>query len=127
VTGADPVPRPLRRTEYAIFFISRSAEKGWPDSLAIARNAVVDAWERLTTEPAEETERQYRLKGDLATGTYQGRSYERWQYKLTDGGRLWYYVEPPAGPRVPGRVLVVEVSPGHPKQSQRVTGRRRRR
>jgi hypothetical protein len=41
--------------------------------------------------------------------------------------RLWYYVGSSAGPRLAGRVLVVEVSPGHPKQSERVTGRRRRR
>jgi hypothetical protein len=68
-----------------LHFISRSAGKGRLDALATARNAVVDAWERLTTEPIEESERQYRLKGDLATGTCQGRRCERWPYERTDG------------------------------------------
>ncbi|WP_217697458.1 hypothetical protein [Nocardia donostiensis] len=40
----DTVPRPLKRSEYVIAFISRDAMKGWPDLLAVARNATVDAW-----------------------------------------------------------------------------------
>ena len=32
-------------------FISRQAEKGWIDALATSRNAIVDAWDRLTTDP----------------------------------------------------------------------------
>ena len=60
------VSRPLRKVEYEIVHISRQAEKGWRDALATHRNAVVEAWERLTTEPTrEDGERVYRLKGAL--------------------------------------------------------------
>jgi hypothetical protein len=86
-----------------------AAEKGWQDLLAAARNAAVDAWEQLTAAPEERSNRQYPLKASLATSINAGKTYVRWQYKPTDGGRI----------------LVHEVSPGHPKKSERVTGRRR--
>ena len=121
----ESLPRPLRKAEYEIVLTSSGAEKGWRDMLAAARNATVDAWEQLTTAPEEQSARQYPLKGDLGTGVYRGTTYVRWQYKLTDGGRIWYFVDrTPAGKHA-GRVLVHEVSPGHPKSSERVRGRRR--
>lgn len=79
-------PRPHKRAEFAIEFATRSAEKGWRDCLAVARNATVDAWDRLTTAPTLEDERLYRLKADFATGTHDGMTLERWQYKITKAG-----------------------------------------
>ncbi|WP_336031016.1 hypothetical protein [Geodermatophilus sp. FMUSA9-8] len=118
------LPRPLRKVEYEIVTITKSAEKGWRDMLATARNATVDAWEQLTAAPEEQSPRQYPLKGDLSTGTYQGTAYTRWQYKLTDGGRIWYFVDRTTAGKHAGRVLIHDVSPGHPKSSERVRGRR---
>lgn len=67
------MPRPLKRAEYEIVHISRQAEVGWRDALATSKNALVDAWERLTKEPTrEDGERVYRLRGDLSTGSHQG-------------------------------------------------------
>ncbi|GIH72384.1 hypothetical protein Mth01_46370 [Sphaerimonospora thailandensis] len=111
--------RPLKRSEYEIVFITRQAEKGWRDCLATARNAVVDAWERLTTAPTREDERLYRLKADYATGTYSGRTYDRYQYKITNGGRLWYFVDATPTGKVVGRVLLERCEPGHPKETER--------
>lgn len=125
MTGDASLPRPLRKAEYQIFLTNSGAEKGWRDMLATARNATVDAWEQLTVAPEEQSARQYPLKGDLGTGSFQGQTYVRWQYKLTDGGRLWYFVDRAARGRNAGRVLIHEVSPGHPKSSERVRGRRR--
>lgn len=57
MTGAKPrreddlVRRPLKRAEYGIRFITRQAEKGWKDGLATYRNAIVDAWDRLSIDP----------------------------------------------------------------------------
>lgn len=119
------LPRPLRKAEYEIFTITSSAEKGWRDMLGNARNATADAWEQLTASPEEQSARRYPLKGDLGTGTYQGTTYVRWQYKLTDGGRIWYFVDRAFPGKHAGRVLIHEVSPGHPKSSERVRGRRR--
>ncbi len=121
----QPLPRPLRKTEYEIVLTNSRAEKGWRDMLATARNASVGAWQRLTISPEEQSDRQYPMKGDLATGTYQGRQLVRWQYKLTDGARIWYFVDHTSSGKTAGRVLIDDVSPGHPKSSERVRGRRR--
>lgn len=119
----EPVARPLKKTEYQLVFITRDAAKGWTDCLATVRNAVVEAWEQLTNDPLHESERQYRLREDFATGNYQGTSYARWQYKLSNGARIWYFVDTTSGAKFAGRVLLERVEPGHPKG----TDRRRRR
>jgi hypothetical protein len=85
----------------------------------------VDAREQLTAAPEARSSRQYPLKANLATGVYDGRTYLRWQYKPTDGGRIRYFVDTETSGKYAGRVLIHEVSPGHPKKSERVTGRRR--
>lgn len=100
-------------------FASREAAKGWTDLLATARNAAVDAWETLTRDPTAESERLYQLKADFAFGTYQGGAYERYQYKVTDGGRIWFFVEPAAkGEKTAGRVLLERCTPSHPKETE---------
>jgi hypothetical protein len=80
-----------------LVFSTRQAEKGWTDCLAVARNATVDAWDRLTTAPTVEDERLYRLRADLATGTHDDATLERFQYKITNGGRIWCFVHHPVG------------------------------
>lgn len=113
------VDRPLKRAEYTIAFATRQAEEGWRNCLATARNATVDAWDRLTAAPTSEDERLYRLKDDYATGTFKGRTFERYQYKITDGGRIWYFVEPTPGEKTAGRVLLERCETGHPKGTER--------
>jgi hypothetical protein len=99
-------------------FITSQAEKGWVDCLATARNAAVDAWECLTKTPDLESERLYRLKGDYATSVYQGATYDRYQYKITNGGRIWYFIErAPKGRKSAGRVLIERCSTTHPKET----------
>lgn len=119
--AAQPVPRPLKRAEYEIVFISREAEKGWRDCLATTRNACVDAWDRLTRDPTREDERLYRLRADFAQGTYAGVSYDRYQYKISDGGRLWYFVDRfdqrNRTAKTAGRVLLERCLTGHPKET----------
>lgn len=46
-----PVARPTKRAEYELVFGSSSAEKGWNDLRAGARNAPADAWDYLTAHP----------------------------------------------------------------------------
>ncbi|MFI8978263.1 hypothetical protein ACIGO9_35655 [Nocardia asteroides] len=112
------VPRPLKRAEFEIVFITSQAQKGWTDCLAAARNAMVDAWDQLTREPETVSARLYPLKADLRYGSYQGRTFERFQYKFTDGGRLWYFVDhAPKGSKTAGRVLLERCMPGHPKET----------
>ncbi len=115
------VPRPLKRAEYEIVHISRQAEVGWRDGLATYRNAIVDAWERLTTEPTrEDGERVYRLKGDLATGSRQGKTFHRYQYKFPGGGRIWYFVDRGSDKKAKtaGRVVIEDVHTAHPNKTK---------
>lgn len=127
MTGAKPrreddlVRRPLKRAEYGIRFITRQAEKGWKDGLATYRNAIVDAWDRLSIEPAhEDGSRVYRLKADLARGTYQGQEFDRYQYKFPGGGRIWYFIDrgPDRLANVAGFVLIEEVHTAHPNETK---------
>jgi hypothetical protein len=119
VSSETQVDRPHKRSEFQIVFITRQAQKGWTDCLAVARNATVDAWERLTTTPTTEDERLYRLRADYATTTYDGKTFERYQYKISNGGRLWYFVELTPGAKLAGRVLLERCEPGHPKETDR--------
>jgi hypothetical protein len=55
----------------------------------------------------------------LATGTYDGATFERYQYKITNSGRLWYFVQLAPAAKIEGRVLLERCEPGHPKQTDR--------
>lgn len=111
MSKTQPVPRPRKKAEYQIAFGTRQAEKGWRDLLGTTRNAVVDAWDLLTRTPREESDRNHRLKGELATVTHNGSTYERWQYELPGGARIWFYVS--------GQVVhLVDVHTHHPNQTK---------
>ncbi|BBX82179.1 hypothetical protein [Mycolicibacterium aubagnense] len=110
----DPVPRPLKKVEFEIRFATREAEKGWTDAKATARNTLVDAWDFLTRTPLEQGDRCYPLSGDLRRLNRGGVSFDRWQYKITDGGRIWYHVQVE---RVGGVVYLERVETGHPNET----------
>jgi hypothetical protein len=114
-----PLPRPTKRSEYQIILATREAEKGWQDLLATARNAATDAWYFLTSRPnATNYEYCYRLSGRLSTVRIHGIDYERWQYKPTKSGRIWYAIAPAAkGSQHAGTVLIERVTTGHPNQT----------
>lgn len=115
----DSVQRPLKKTEYELRFANREAEKGWTDLLATARNATTDAWEHLTTHPQERSQRCYPLRADYATATVHGNVCDQWQYKVTDGGRIWYCTVPTEGKgKVAGVVYLMLCAPGHPKGTE---------
>ena len=52
-----------------------------------------------------EDECLYRLRAELASGTYDGATFECYQYKITKGGRIWYFVQHTPAARLSGRVL----------------------
>lgn len=111
-----PVPRPLKGTEYEIFFGSTSVERGWTDLKAVAKNALADAHDYLRVHPTQhDSARCYRLKGDLSTTLVNGVELPQWQYKVTDGARIWYAVEEPnAKTRKSGRVIITNAATSHP-------------
>ena len=112
------VARPHRKDEYRLSFASRDAEKGWTDLVATSRNAAADAWEFLAKTPtAEDGTRCYRLNGRLSTVTINDIDYQRWQYKPTRAGRIWYIVTAPTNRSEAGTVLLERVTTGHPNET----------
>lgn len=110
----DLVHRPPRKGNYQIFFITGSAGKNWTDAVNQFRNAMSDAWDTLTISPTGvDGQRIYILRYDLQWGEYAGKAYERYQYKVSDAARIWYFVDDSAR-----RVLIEAVHVGHPKQTE---------
>ena len=59
-------------------------------------NALAAAYDQLATNPTQFSSRQKRLEGKTyGTGTYEGQTYDRWQYEVTAGGRIFYFVDDP--------------------------------
>lgn len=113
------VQRPAKANEYEIVFGSAPAERGWTDLKAVAKNALSDAWDYLTAHPTKyDAARCYQLRGDAGAIIIDGKTLPQWQYKVTNGGRLWYAVEEPTPKsKKPGRVIITSASPGHPNET----------
>jgi len=107
------VARPVRTDEYTIVFATRSAEQGWRDLVATQRNAVVVAWDRLTTDPISEDLTCHALRGQLGVVTHGGRDWIRRQFELKRGARIWFVVD--EGDRV---VHLLDVHTRHPNQTK---------
>ena len=59
---------------------------GWEKLCCAAPANARVAWERLTAEPRDRTERQHPLKGGLASRLVNGIVMEQWQYEVTGAG-----------------------------------------
>lgn len=81
--------------EYDIRFADNAAADGWEHLARQASGNLRRAYEAIRVNPRSKTspERHHRLKGGLATGVWKGSAYERWQYEVTGGGRIWYLVD----------------------------------
>jgi hypothetical protein len=111
VAKRDAVPRPRKRVEFEILFVTSHAHRGCLDLLANQRNAVVDAWDRLTKTPRLIDPKCCRLKGELASVVREGVAHDQWQLELHGGARIWYYIEEQT-------VNVVAVHTRHPNQTK---------
>lgn len=89
------------------------AVSGWEKvSAAAPANARV-AWERITADPRDRTDRQHSLKGSLGTRVVNGVQMEQWQYEVTGAGRLWYCIDDDNR-----TVWLTDGSVGHPKLTE---------
>lgn len=105
-------PRPVASNEWTIRFGNRDAAKAWTElSNTKLANALARLYDILTHDPrwGEKPERHHQLRGDLATGTYDGRSMERWQHEITSGGRVWFLIDDDER-----TVWLIHVGAGHP-------------
>lgn len=92
--GDRAAPPPVGE-EYDLRFADTAAANGWEQLARHAPGNLRRAYEAIRTAPRAMTspERQHRLKGDLGTAVWKGAHYERWQYEVTGGGRVWYLVD----------------------------------
>ena len=79
---------------------------------AASANARI-AWERITADPRDRTDRQHRLKGSLGQRLINGVEMEQWQYEVTGAGRLWYCIDDEHR-----TVWLTDASTGHPKATE---------
>lgn len=89
------------------------AAKGWEKVCAAASGNARRAWETITADPRERTDRQHPLKGSLGSRSVNGEVMDQWQYEVTGGGRLWYCIDDKKR-----TVWLTEATPGHPKATE---------
>lgn len=123
------VVRPTRSDEWVVVAGDQGVVEAWEKWAAQELNALAAAYDQLATNPLHRSLRQAPLAGGHATVTHDGRTFVRWQYEVTSGGRLFYFVEDPdttqrkgKGPRLRRRVIIEAVHPGHPKRTERKRG-----
>jgi hypothetical protein len=107
------VPRPTRKKEFTIYFESPKLSRLWLDLRATQLTNLVSAWEFLTKTPLLKTPTSYPLKHLSSPIVRKGKSFERWQLKLsaTDGSRIWYFVD--------GQTVYIErIFTAHPNQTK---------
>jgi hypothetical protein len=114
VQDAEIVTRPPRKDDFAIYFATRQAKKGWRDLIAVRRSDAVNAWDLLARSPLSPSSLSYPLSGSLAEVVYRGQTHQRWQLKpsATHGARIWYFVEKQ-------NVYLEKVHTAHPNSTKR--------
>jgi hypothetical protein len=122
VPEQGPVTPTPKTTEYEVVAASKKTAEIWDQWAATEPNALAAAYDQLAHDPKAHSARQTRLAGGYRTGGYEWRTFDRWQYEVTSGGRVWYFVDDtPSGAgkrRRPGQVTIEKVFPGHPKGTE---------
>lgn len=108
---ATRVPRPIKNSEWTVWFATKSASDNWRDLCAVQRSACADTWDLLVRNPLDETPKMHPLRGALGVVTRDGHVHVQRQIELNHGARIWYYVD--------GRdVHLVHVHTRHPNQTK---------
>jgi hypothetical protein len=135
VARDEPIVRPVRTDEWQILAADKGVAEDWDRWAKQEPNALAAAYDQLAIDPTQFSSRQRKLEGRaMGTGVYEGKTFDRWQYEVTSGGRIFYLVDDPTdggrrrperkgrGPRPRRRVIIEAVHPGHPKQTERKRG-----
>lgn len=105
-----PPPKP---SGWDLRYATGEAVSGWEQVCAAAPGNARTAWERITDDPRDRSDRQHPLKGILGTRLVNGKTLAQWQYEVTGGGRLWYCIDDQ------GRIVwLTAATVGHPKATE---------
>jgi hypothetical protein len=132
---AERIARPTRTDEWEVVAADKGVADDWDRWAKQEPNALAAAYDQLASNPMQFSSRQKRLEGKTyGTSTYEGKTYARWQYEATGGGRIFYFVDDPTDggrkkpqrqsrdPKPRRRVIIEAVHPGHPKETERKRG-----
>ncbi|MFI6161919.1 hypothetical protein ACIA59_18495 [Micromonospora haikouensis] len=110
----DRAAPPAVGTEFELRFADSAAADGWEQLARQAPANLRRAYEVLRADPRSRTapERQHRLKGALASAAWKGEQFERWQYEVTGGGRIWYLIDDERR-----TVWLTYAGAGHPRET----------
>lgn len=130
-SGQLPLQRPLRPGNWEIVARTPKIHQDWTELCNQFAGEAQRVYDQLQTDPTyQDGDRQHPLEGAAGRGRFQGRDVRRWQIDVTSGGRVWYFVdETPTGKgqrRRSGTVVLDQVHFGHPKQTERKPGGKRR-
>lgn len=107
----DRAAPPPVNDEWDVRFGTNEAAKGWEELCRQAATNTRAAFELMRSSPRPPEDRRHtRLRGDLATRSYDGRELEQWEIEVTSGGRIFYLVDD-----AKRTVWVVVASTRHPK------------
>jgi hypothetical protein len=112
----DRVAPPPRQGEYEVRFATNDAAKGWEELCRQAAGNARLAFEAIRDRPCPSpaTDRQHRLRYDLAYGAHGGKRLEQWQFEVTAGGRIWYLVD-----HETRTAWLTRAGTGHPKETDK--------
>jgi hypothetical protein len=106
----DRVAPPPSSSEWDLRFGDSAAANGWEELCRHVPGNTLKAWHLTRSSPGlPETERDHRLRGELATRKVGGQELDQWQLEVTGGGRIWYCLDEDQR-----RVWVVFAGTGHP-------------
>ena len=110
----DRVAPPAIDDEYEIRFANSEAVEGWENLCRQAAANTRQAFEKIRAAPRflNNPGRQHRLKGALGSGVFKGQEFQRWQYEVTGGGRIWYLIDD-----INRTAWIVYAGTGHPKMT----------
>ncbi len=109
----ERVAPPPSKGGWEFRYATSDAVSGWAKVCVAATANARAAWDRITADPRDRTERQHPLKGSLGTRVVNGTPMEQWQYEVTGAGRLWYCIDDEQR-----TVWLTEATVGHPKATE---------
>lgn len=107
--------RPAKNHEWTIRYASREVASGWENLCKQEPGVIATLYDQLTNDPRQvyNRERHDLLRGNLRTELIHGELLEQWQYKISNGGRVWYAINDTT--RV---VWITKASASHPNETK---------
>jgi len=110
--GAEDVPRPWPKTPFRVNAKNRHVLDDWTTLLRTRFGPAQRCWDHIATTPSQPIGGVYtRLHGPQAWCEFAGKTIPQWQWEIDRRARVKIGVGD-------AFVVIVSVSPGHPKENE---------